>query len=76
MADIRLVLPNPYPLEWYDWRDTVIGINPVLAGTSNLDALEWQEFADRLSQFIDAPYGEDFETWQEWVLALRSSLSL
>jgi len=74
---IKLTIPHPYPLDWFDWLDTFVGLNVVIPGSAFSDNSDWMNFADRLSQFVpDTPTGSDFDSWQDWVLALRSSLSL
>jgi hypothetical protein len=74
----RLIIPDPDFMGWTDWLDQVIGLNGVIpGGAASGEGDDWKGFSDRLSLFVpDTPYGEDFETWQEWARALRSSLSL
>jgi hypothetical protein len=67
--------PDPQGMEWQDWVDTSMGLNPGLIGQLDPN-LSWQEFGDRLSlPLADTPYAADFGSWQEWVLALRNALS-
>lgn len=75
---IHRVVTDPTTMEWQDWVETLVGMNPRLGLPRLVDPdLPWQEFADRLAQHVpDTPYGEDFDTWQDWALALRSSLLL
>jgi len=70
------VLPNPVNMTWQDWVDTFVGFN--LPVRNHLDPdMPWREFVDRLG-LIEAwtPDSDDFENWQDWVVALKAALSM
>jgi hypothetical protein len=77
-ATLHRVVPDPEGLTWQDWVDTAVGMNGRLGLPHLVDVnAPWQAFADQLALVVpDTPYGEDFETWQDWVRALRSALVL
>lgn len=64
-------LPIPDGLDWQDWADTVVWLNPsILNKVSPFSP--WRDFADQLSLVeVDVPFADDFESWQEWVVALK-----
>lgn len=75
---IQRVLPNPHGMTWQDWVDSAVGLNGRLGLPHLVDVnAPWQEFADQLALVVpDTPYGEDFDTWEDWADALRSALAL
>lgn len=70
------LLPHPDALAWQDWLDTVVGYNQDLVNQVSAES-DWLDFGRRLIQFVPAaPAPERFETWQDWVRALKQALNL
>jgi hypothetical protein len=70
------VLPIPDGLEWQDWADTVVWLNPTILNKVSPFS-NWRAFADQLSMVeTRVPRTDEFNSWQDWVGALRLSFGL
>ncbi len=69
-----MLLPDPRGLQWRDWADTVVGFNPLLR--NRIDPNEsWEEFGQTFCQYVgNVPFPDGFDTWQEWVIAVKYAL--
>lgn len=66
-----MILPHPDHLSWDRWASTVVGFNPELSNQLHPN-LDWESFASYLADSTaGAPQPHGFETWQDWVRALK-----
>jgi hypothetical protein len=77
MAAVKIVvLPNPFMLDWGNWRDTVTGYNPGLINVIDPDT-DYPEFAERFCQVVpEAPRPDVFPAWQDWAAATKHALQV
>lgn len=69
-----MVIPDPRGVPWQQWADTVVGFNALLRNRIDPDS-DWREFGETFCQYVPSvPYPEDFETWQEWAIAVKYAL--
>lgn len=66
-----MTIPDPEGSSWELWAQTLVGNNYELS-TQVSAALEWGEFADRMTLIVpETPRGEFFDDWQSWARALK-----